>query len=80
MKDRERDLLRKYILELVAKGTVHYTDVEKKAVATCQSFITTNTFKRQFYGYLLYNGYIKRIGRGIYGITEKGKNYLVILS
>jgi len=33
MKDQERDVLRKTILELVKKGHVHYTDIEKKAVA-----------------------------------------------
>jgi len=31
MKDMERDVLRKTILELVKKGHVHYADIEKKA-------------------------------------------------
>jgi hypothetical protein len=34
---------------------------------------TTNTFKSQL-RYLLHNGYIARITRGIYQITPKGKN------
>ena len=80
MKDRERDLLRKTILELVKKGHVHYTDIEKKAVATCMPFVTTNTFKAQFYKYLVANGYIERVSRGVFTITEKGEKLLEILS
>jgi len=80
MKDQERDLLRRVILELLSKGHIHYTDMEKKVVATCQPFITANTFKGQFYDYLLLNGYIKRVTRGTYTITEKGEKLLVILS
>lgn len=32
MKDRERDILRKTILELLMKGCVHYTDLDKKSL------------------------------------------------
>ena len=80
MKDRERDLLRKAILQFIKKGHVHYTDIEKKTVATCLRFATSNTFKKQFYGYLLPNDYIKRVSRGIYKITPKGKKLLEILN
>jgi predicted transcriptional regulator len=80
MKDHERDVLRKTILELVKKGHVHYTDIEKKACATCLSFATTNTIRRQFYHYLLPNGYIERVSRGAYKITSKGEKLLEILS
>jgi hypothetical protein len=31
MKNHERDVLRRTMLELVKKGHVHYTDIEKKA-------------------------------------------------
>jgi DNA-binding PadR family transcriptional regulator len=79
MKDRERDLLRKTILEMLLKGHVHYTDLEKKVTATCYSFATTNTFKRQL-RYLLDSKYVQRIARGIYQITVKGQNYLVLLT
>ena len=78
MKDRERDVLRKTILEILAKGCVHYTDLDKKVCATCHSFATTNTFKSQLH-YLLSNGYITRIARGIYETTPKGEKYLVLL-
>ena len=79
MKDKERDVLRRTILELVKKGHVHYTDIEKKAVATCLSFATTNTFRKQFYHYLLLNGYVERVSRGVYKITSKGEKLLEIL-
>jgi len=80
MKDQERDVLRKTILELVKKGAIHYTDIEKKAIATCMPFVTANTFRTQFYDYLVKNGYIQRVSRGVFKITEKGKKLLEILS
>jgi predicted transcriptional regulator len=61
------------------KGHAHYRDVEKKAVATCLSFATTNTVRRQFYHYLLENGYVERVSRGVYRITWKGERLLEIL-
>jgi len=80
LNDRERDILRRSILELLAKGYVHYTDLDKKVCATCHPFATTNTFTKQFYGYLLPNGYIERVSRGIYKITQKGEKLLDILT
>jgi len=79
MKEGERDVLRRTILEILAKGYVHYTDLDKKVCATCHSFATTNTFKSQLH-YLLSNGYIARISRGIYQITPKGEKYLALLT
>jgi len=80
MKDQERDILRKTILQFIKKGYVHYTDIEKKTVATCLRFATSNTFRKQFYDYLLPNGYVERVSRGIYKITEKGEKLLEILT
>jgi DNA-binding PadR family transcriptional regulator len=79
MKERERDILRRTILELLEKGWVHYTDLDKKVCASCHSFATTNTFKSQLH-YLLSNNHIKRIDRGIYQITPKGEKYLTLLT
>lgn len=79
MKDPERDILRKTILELLMKGNVHYTDLDKKVCATCHPFATTNTFKSQLH-YLLNNRCIERIARGIYQITPKGRKYLLLLT
>jgi len=79
MNDQERDVLRKTILELVKKGHVHYTDIEKKACATCLSFATSNTIRKQFYHYLLENGYLERVSRGVYRITSKGEKLLEVL-
>ena len=44
------------------------------------AFATSNTFRKQFYGYLLPNGYVERVSRGIYKITEKGEKLLDILN
>ena len=80
MKDQERDVLRRTILELIKKGHVHYTDIEKKACATCLRFATTSTIRKQFYHYLLLNDYVERVSRGIYRITSKGEKLSEILS
>ena len=75
MKDRERDILRKTILEFLIKGNRHYTNLDKEVCATVHSFATTHTFRSQFQ-YLLKNGYVTKIARGTYQITPKGKKYL----
>jgi len=80
MKDQERDILRKTILKLVKRGHVHYTDIEKKAVVTCLRFATSNTVRKQFYHYLLPNGYVERVSRGVYKITSRGEKLLEILN
>jgi len=36
--------------------------------------------RKQFYNYLLPNGYVERVGRGAYGVTSKGERLLEILS
>ena len=80
MKDHERDVLRKTILELVKMDHMHYTDIEKKTVGTCLRFATSNTVRKQFYQYLLPNGYIERISRGLYKLTQRGEKLLDILT
>jgi hypothetical protein len=62
------------------KGYVHYTDIEKKAVATCLRFSTSNTVRKQFYHYLLVNGYVERVSRGVYKVTQKEEKLLEILT
>jgi len=79
MKDREADILRKTILELVEKGCVHYTDLGKKVCSSCHHFATINTFNSQL-RYLLSNNYIERIARGAYKITLRGRQYLLLLT
>jgi len=65
--------------ELVKKGHVHYTDIEKKAVATCLRFAITNTVRKQFYHYLLLNGYLGRVSRGVFKSHQKDEKLLEIL-
>jgi len=80
LNDQDRDSLRREILTLLKKGLIHWTDIEKKACASCYAFATSNTVKSQFYGYLLPNGYVERVSRGIFKITAKGERLLEALS
>lgn len=80
MNDRERDIIRKTVLQLILGGVVRWTDIEKLVCASCGAFATSNTVKRQFYGYLLVNGYIERVSRGKYAVTERGRKLYVAVS
>ena len=76
--DIKRDTLRKTILELLEKGSKHYTELNKKVCASCHPFATPATFASQL-RYLLNKGYMNKKSRGIYQITETGKKYLEII-
>jgi len=67
-------VLRGNILELIKKGHVHYTDIEKKTVATCLHFATSNTVRKQFYHYLLINGYVEESAEASTKSRKKEKN------
>jgi len=54
--------------------------LKKKAVATCLRFATSNTIRKQFYHYLLPNGYVERLRRGVYRLTQKGEKLLEVLN
>jgi len=79
MKDEQRDLMRKIILEMVQKGHVHWTDLKKKVLGSCHPFATDCTFANQL-RYLRMRGFIQRQARGVYLITSKGEQYLQIMS
>jgi hypothetical protein len=53
--------------------------MEKKAVATCLRFATSTTVRKQFYHCPIPNGYLERVSRSIYKITQKGEKLLEIL-
>lgn len=80
MKDQERDILRKIILELIKKGHTHYTEIERKTIATHLCFATSNTVRKQFHHYLLSNSYVERVSRGVYKLTSKGEKLLEVLT
>jgi DNA-binding PadR family transcriptional regulator len=80
MNDCERDNLRGVILKLISEGHDHWTAIEKRACASGFDFATSNTVKRQFYNYLLAFGYVERVERGRYALTDKGKSLLALLS
>ena len=73
----KRDILRRIILELLTKDDLNYTVLEKQVCAISHQFITINTFKLQL-RYLLENGFVYRVSRGVYKISVKGKKYLDI--
>jgi predicted transcriptional regulator len=74
----KRDILRRTILEMLERGNVNYTILEKKVCSICYPFITINTFKPQLQ-YLVENKFVNRISRGVYQVTNKGLNYLDLL-
>jgi len=74
----EQDIIDKTILEMLSRGHVHWADLEKKVLATCQPFVTSPRFDRRL-RYLLKKGYVERVSRGVYRITEKGKKYMEII-
>ena len=80
MNDMERDVLRREILMLIGEGHNRWTRLEKRCCSLGFGFATSNTVKRQFYGYLLPFGYVERVERGKYTLTEKGQKLLALLS
>jgi len=80
LNDHERDLLRKTILSVIEKGFTRWKNIEKMSCPTYWDFATTNTVKRQFYRYLVAQGYVERVKRGEYRLTEDGKRLLALLT
>jgi predicted transcriptional regulator len=68
----------KIILKTLKKGRVRWTDLEKKVLATCHPSATRTRFDNRL-RYLLKKGYIERVSRGIYQITENGEKYMEII-
>ena len=74
----EQDMMDKIILKTLKRGRVHWTDMEKKVLATCHPSATRTRFDNRL-RYLLKKGYIERVSRGIYQITESGEKYMEII-
>lgn len=74
----EQDLMDKIILRTLKMGRVHWTDMEKKVLATCHPSATRTRFDNRL-RYLLKKGYIERVSRGIYQVTENGEKYMEII-
>jgi Mn-dependent DtxR family transcriptional regulator len=74
----EQDAMDKIILETLKRGRVRWTDLEKKVLATCHPSATRTRFDNRL-RYLLKKGYIERIRRGTYRITENGEKYMEIV-
>ena len=78
--DVKRDLVRKAILIQIKNGCTRYTDIKDRVTAKCIEFASSNSMKKQFYNYLLPQGYIERVNPGRYRVTKKGEILLVILN
>jgi Mn-dependent DtxR family transcriptional regulator len=74
----EQDIMDKIILKTLKKGRVRWTDLEKKVLATCHPSATRTRFDNRL-RYLLKKGYIERVSRGIYQVTENGEKYMEII-
>jgi len=74
----EQDMMDKIILKTLKRGKVHWTDMEKKVLATCHPSATRTRFDNRL-RYLLKKGYIERVSRGIYQVTESGEKYMEII-
>jgi predicted transcriptional regulator len=77
--DVKRDLVRKNILLQINNGVTRYTDIKDKVTIKCQNFASSNTIKKQFYRYLIPQGYIQRTNPGRYKLTKKGEKLLSVL-
>ena len=77
--DLKRDIVRKIILKLISNGCTRYTDIRDDATMKCLNVASSNTVKRQFYKYLVAQGYVERIKLGKYRLTKKGEMLLTIL-
>jgi len=74
----EQDALDKTVLNILTKGKFCWTDLEKKVLATCFPWATGGRFHARL-NYLRSRDYVRRVARGVYEITDKGRKYLEIL-
>ena len=74
----EQDAMDRIILKTLKKGRVRWTDLEKKVLATCHPSATRTRFDNRL-RYLLKKGYVERVSRRIYRITESGEKYMEII-
>ena len=66
------------ILETLKKGRVRWTDLERKVLVTWHPSATRTRFDNRL-RYLLKKGYVERVRRGTYRITENGEKYMEII-
>lgn len=74
----EQDAMDRIILRTLKRGRVRWTDLEKKVLATCHPSATRTRFDNRL-RYLLKKGYVERVRRGIYPVTENGEKYMKII-
>ncbi|MCW4033818.1 MAG: winged helix-turn-helix domain-containing protein [Candidatus Bathyarchaeota archaeon] len=74
----EQDMLDKVILGALNRCDVRWTALEKKVLTSCHSLATRTRFDNRL-RYLLKKEYIQRVNRGVYHITDKGKQYMEVI-
>jgi len=74
----EQDMLDKVILGALKRSDVRWTTLEKKVLTSCHRLATRTRFDNRL-RYLLKKDYIQRVNRGVYHITEKGKQYMEVI-
>jgi len=68
----ERMYVAKIILSKLSKGKYKWSDLLKLVLAESPSYSKfNNTLK-----FLVRNGYVERVSRGVYEITEKGLKFM----
>jgi len=70
----EQDMVDRTILKTLLRGRVHWTDLQAIVLSKCYPWATGGRFNARIQ-YLLKKEYIKRVERGIYEITLKGRLY-----
>ena len=78
--DMKRDLVRKTILTEIKNGSTRYTDIKDVVIVKCKDLASSNTVKKQFYKYLIPQGYVERVKRGKYRLSEKGEKLLAVFT
>ena len=74
----EQDLMDRVILGVFRRGDVRWTVLEKKVLVSCRSLATRTRFDNRL-RYLLKKGYVERVSRGVYRVTEKGVRYREVI-
>lgn len=70
-----QDAMDKLILQTLNKGSIHWSDLCRKALGTHQTCATPSRFQSRM-KYLLKKKHMERVMKGVYQITDTGKSYL----
>jgi len=76
---REQEEIEASILQaLKRRGELRWTQLEKHVMRSCSVSVSSYRFRLRMQ-YLLQRGFVERVRKGVYRITEKGEKYLSLL-